>query len=105
MTIQSLDPVSGLFASIGISFVLSWLVIFLFAGGIPAAWLAHVRGREPIVWLLVGWLLGPLAVLLVGFAPLGTSGDWGQCLQCRSSVRRGARRCPYCGSDGSGYLQ
>lgn len=103
MTIDTWDPVSGAMAGIGITFLLWWLTVMLLFGGLPAAWLAQVRGREPVLWLFVGVVLGPVAVLLVGFAPYGTKGEWGQCAQCRSSVRRGARRCPFCGSDGSGY--
>lgn len=103
MTVDTTNPIALALAGLGLTFLLGWLAVMLLAGGLPAAWLASVRGREPVVWLLVGLVLGPLAVLLVGLAPLGTSGQWGRCLVCQSSVRRGAQRCPYCGADGSGY--
>ncbi len=44
-----------------------WLALWLVCG-IGSAWLASAKGRSVIIWLLWGALLGPLGLLLIGFA-------------------------------------
>ena len=78
-----------------IAYLLAWLVAF----GLPAAWLARERGRDPANWLVAGLLLGPVALILVGLAPLGRSGRYAFCPACIETVWRLAPRCPYCGHE------
>jgi len=82
--------------------VFEWLLILfaglLLGGAIPAAWLAGERGRPPLDWALVGFFLGPVALLMVGLAPIAPAGAWLQCSICLGTVKAGARRCQHCGS-------
>jgi hypothetical protein len=54
--------------------VTAWLVVAVAAG-----WLAEEKGRSPIIWFLVGLVSGPFAVVLVGLAPRGASGQYQRC--------------------------
>jgi hypothetical protein len=69
----------------------AWLVVAVAAG-----WLAEEKGRSAIIWFLVGLVSGPFAVLLVGLAPRGASGDYRRCRDCREPIRREAVVCPFC---------
>lgn len=71
-------------------------LVLVFSGALPAAWLAAERGRSAETWVLVGLLLGPMAVVLVGLAPRVAGGDYAECPECREPVRVDARRCPHC---------
>jgi hypothetical protein len=71
--------------------VTAWLVVAVAAG-----WLAEEKGRSAIIWFLVGLVTGPFAVLLVGLAPRGASGDYRRCRECREPIRRDAAVCPFC---------
>lgn len=53
--------------------------------------------------MLIGLLLGPIAVLLVGLAPLGTRGIYRRCARCAEAVRFEAVRCPHCHSDATPF--
>jgi MFS family permease len=68
-----------------------WVLVAVAAG-----WLADQKGRSPAIWFLIGLLSGPFAVLLVGFAPRGASGDHRRCRECREPIRREAAVCPFC---------
>ena len=96
---MDITAVSDAYANTMLSLVLLWLIAALLFGGLPAAWLAVTRGREPFLWLFIGLLLGPLAVFLVGFAPLGASGTYRRCLRCAEAIRAAATRCPHCARD------
>jgi hypothetical protein len=63
---------------------------------VAAGWLAEEKGRSAAIWFLVGLVSGPFAVLLVGFAPRGASGDYRRCRDCREPIRREAVVCPFC---------
>jgi hypothetical protein len=71
--------------------VTAWLIVAVAAG-----WLAEENGRSAIIWFLVGLVSGPFAVLLVGLAPRGASGDYRRCRGCREPIRREAVVCPFC---------
>jgi MFS family permease len=71
--------------------LLVWVLVAVAAG-----WLAEEKGRSAVIWFLVGLVSGPFAVLLVGFAPRGASGDYRRCRDCRESIRREAVVCPFC---------
>ncbi len=64
-----------------------------------AAWLAEQRGRSALAWLIVGLLIGPLGVLLVGFAPIKEPLTNLRCPACQSRVLSGATRCRWCATD------
>lgn len=76
--------------------ILGWLLFGLLSGGIPAMWLAGQKGRSEFAWLITGIFWGPLAVLPVGLAPRGASGQFGRCSECQEVIHLGARRCPHC---------
>ena len=83
------------------SLVLTVLLIavwVLFLGG-PAAWLAAERGRSAGNGLIAGMFFGPLAVIAIGLAPLGTTGRFRECPECLEGVRKLATKCPQCGAD------
>ena len=71
--------------------VTAWLIVAVAAG-----WLAEEKGRSAIIWFLVGLVSGPFAVVLVGFAPRGASGQFQRCRECREPIRREAVVCPFC---------
>jgi MFS family permease len=76
-----------------------WLTLALTAWvlvAVAAGWLADEKGRSPTIWFLVGLISGPFAVLLVGFAPRGASGQYQRCRECREPIRREAAVCPFC---------
>lgn len=68
-----------------------WLVDALVVG-----WLAEQKGRSIVWWLLAGLVVGPIALLALGFAPRGTAGRYGPCPHCLEAVDLRARRCPLC---------
>ena len=71
-------------------------VYILFWGGV-VSWLAAEKGRDGSTWFVVGALLGPLAVAMVGFAPeVHRSPMWLICGWCKEPFRAGALRCPHC---------
>ena len=55
-----------------------------------AGWFAGRRDRHPVVWLLFGALLGPLALLILAVAPPG------RCPTCDFPVQGWPLRCPNC---------
>lgn len=70
-------------------------VTALLVVAVAAGWLAEGKGRSAIFWFLVGLVSGPFAVVLVGFAPRGASGQFQRCRECRESIRREAVVCPF----------
>lgn len=64
---------------------------------ILAWWLAHERGRSPGGWFLAGLLLGPVAILALGFAPTTDRAYILRCPECKGEVIAGAKRCAWCG--------
>lgn len=102
MTIQGPDitgAVTGAFLlGLGIPLLL-WVVEAVLVG-----WLANAKGRDMFAWFFLALLLGPVALLAVGFAPRGTATRYGECPYCREPIPLKAVRCPVCheelGSDG-----
>jgi hypothetical protein len=83
---------SGFFTSVLVLWVVTTLVVF----GLPAAWLAGEKGRNPLAWLLAAVLIGPIAVLTVGLSPRSAGGAFGSCPRCREAVFADADVCPFC---------
>jgi hypothetical protein len=77
---------TDLLGSFGPVFVVSAAVF-----GPLSGWLAGRRDRNPVVWLVFGALLGPLALVLLWFAPPG------RCSMCDTPVRGWASICLACG--------
>lgn len=69
--------------------VLAWALGF----AVAAAWLARRRDRLALAWLLFGAILGPVALVLLWFAPPG------RCSHCRAPVRGWLTICEWCGMD------
>lgn len=76
------DPIG----SIGLLIVVSATIF-----GPLTGWFAGRRDRHPVVWLLFGALLGPIALVLVATAPPG------RCPLCDSQVFGWPRSCAVCG--------
>ena len=55
-----------------------------------SGWFAGRRDRNPVVWLVFGALLGPIALLLLASAPPG------RCPSCDVPVEGWPSRCPVC---------
>lgn len=68
------------------------IVIGLICGGISAA-VASSRGASAGLWFVLGFLFGPLGLLLSFL-----SGSGRNCPFCRKAVHREATKCPYCQS-------
>jgi len=58
--------------------------------GPVAGWFAGRRDRHPVVWLVFGALLGPIALLVLAIAPPG------RCPSCDFPVEGWPSRCPNC---------
>ena len=69
------------------------LAVFALVFGPIAGWLGLERQRQPIVWLVFGALLGPLAVALLILAPPGA------CPRCNESVAGWPSGCIHCGEN------
>jgi hypothetical protein len=74
------------------------LVFWLVQAGL-AGWLADERGRGMGSWAIAGLLAGPVALLAVGLAPIGTTGSFKACVECQMGIPASATRCPYCRTD------
>ena len=78
---------------------LGLIIVFWVMQAALTGWLADERGREFVPWAVTGLIFGPLALLAVGFAPLGTSGLLKACVEFQMGVPADATRCPYCRTD------
>jgi hypothetical protein len=83
---------------------MQWLIpaviVSFLAFGTSAAWLARERGRAPFPWVIVGTLLGPFALLLVGFAPRQVDGvRFKECVECLEPINMQAITCSHCAAD------
>ena len=74
-------------------------VLYWFAQAILTGWLATERGRDPVAWLPLGLLFGPIATIAVGLAPPKPGGIFNSCVECLLAVPALATRCPYCRTD------
>ena len=80
-----------------------WILVVWFICGIFAASIAQSKGYSGCLWLIIGFLFGPLALLGVGFmarrAPEDINPeDFRACPYCQEPVRAGAIKCRHCGS-------
>jgi endogenous inhibitor of DNA gyrase (YacG/DUF329 family) len=82
-----MDLVRGLLLA-GVLFALVWV-----ASAVVTAALARRRGGPVGQWVFLGFLLGPIGLLLV----LRVMAHC--CPHCRAPVLRGVRRCPRCGEE------
>ena len=82
-----------------VSFVV-WVICGIFAGSI-----AQTKGYSGCLWLIIGFMFGPLAILGIGFMaakpanPDGDikSGDRRACPHCAEPIRWEAMKCRHCG--------
>ncbi|TJY58887.1 zinc ribbon domain-containing protein [Sinimarinibacterium sp. CAU 1509] len=81
----------------------SW--VFVMMGCASAAW---GKGFNQAQWLAAGFLLGPIALLVLIAMPPNAevqrerklaAGVAKECPTCLELVRPAARQCPHCGSD------
>lgn len=75
-----------------------WLLMLLglvFCGGV-ASEIATGRGRGEFTWFFLGFLLGPLAWLVVFLLPKVAAGRFTECAACHEIIRKDARLCPHC---------
>jgi hypothetical protein len=70
----------------------SLLVVSAAIFGPLAGWYAGRRDRQPAVWLVLGTLLGPIALLLLRLAPPG------RCPACDTPIAGWPGACPVCGT-------
>jgi len=75
------------------------VAIWALIGGLPAAWIAGERGRSSVNGFLAGVFFGPIAVVAIGLAPVGTTGVYTECPECREGIRVEATCCPHCRAD------
>lgn len=67
------------------------LVVSATIFGPLTGWIAGRRDRSPIVWLVFGALLGPIALSILALAPPG------RCPRCDAPVQGWRAHCPACG--------
>jgi MFS family permease len=75
------------------------LILYVLVFGFLVSWLADERGRDPVRWFILGTLIGPLALLAVGFSPRLIGMRFKACLECQEAVAVGATKCPFCATD------
>jgi hypothetical protein len=73
--------------------LLPLLAVFALVFGPITGWMALERQRQPIVWLMFGALLGPLAIGLLLLAPPGA------CPRCNETVSGWPSACIQCGEN------
>jgi hypothetical protein len=69
--------------------IVLWIVTAMFC-----TYLANEKDRSPLAWFILGVLFGPIALLALGFVPVGSK----QCQTCAETIRRQAKVCPHCGT-------
>jgi hypothetical protein len=82
-------------------FVLSWIIC-----GIATAVIASSKGRDGCGWGILGFLLGPIGILMaIGIAAVSddhralATGELRKCPFCAELIRREAIKCRFCGSE------
>lgn len=72
------------------------LLPFLLAG-VVAAFLASRKGRNPVAWFFISFLVPP-AILVLLFLPGGRASLGGKrCPHCAGAMRHEDATCPHCG--------
>lgn len=69
--------------------------------------MARNKGHDPLTWGLIGFFVGPLAILFIAIAsereernePMNTSVGSKQCYRCAELIRAEANACRYCGAE------
>ncbi|MBU1248983.1 MAG: zinc ribbon domain-containing protein [Proteobacteria bacterium] len=65
-------------------------------------WTANVakgKGRNWVVWFVLGFLLNIVGLIIAYVLPVQAGGDYMKCSQCAEPVRREAKVCKHCGAD------
>lgn len=76
-------------------------IFFWIVCGIGAAAVASSKGRSPLAWLALGLLLGPIAILIVGFMakPGPDKNKLRKCPYCAETILKEATVCKHCGRE------
>ena len=83
-----------------------FFVIWLLFGGTAAA-IAGSKGHSVVAWLLLGFLFGPFALIIIAVKPKDESrqlragfqsGELRNCPYCAEPIRSEASKCKHCGS-------
>jgi len=77
-------------------YVILWIVC-----GIGAAAIASSKGRSVFGWLIGGFLLGPIGLLIVGLMgkPAPDESTLRKCPHCAEMILKEAKVCKHCGRD------
>ncbi len=76
-------------------------MMFLIVGvmfGVMAALVAGEKGRNPLLWFLTGFLIGPFSLIVAVLRPRAVAGRFAECPACLEIVRDQARVCRFCGT-------
>lgn len=77
-------------------YIILWIVC-----GIGAAAIASSKGRSVFGWLIGGFLLGPIGLLIVGLMgrPAPDESILRKCPHCAEQILKEAKVCKHCGRD------
>jgi hypothetical protein len=88
--------------------MLAILLLFWLGCGVVAAMLAEGKARSGCGWMILGFLLGPFAILAIAIASPNQdrleraglqSRKLRRCPTCAEVVQSAALKCRYCGAD------
>lgn len=84
------------FPELIILFAILFVVFFI------PVWTANVaknKGRNWLVWLIIGFILNIIGLIIAYIIPVQVGGKYGKCPKCAEPVLKEAMVCKHCGAE------